>query len=248
LTSDLQIVVIAAAPKQVPAAACNAAVAGATTRYVAFQDPGANGDVAEVAQQVRVLEEHPDWAAICRLRSIGDGGAIQTFNLQALIEHTPALCLSGAVIRRSELTAVGGFDEGLRTGHDFDLWLRLARRGGVIGGAASADQHGAVNAADDAVGRIESLITVLERFAARYLVDQPTRTALRARIMWLIDRLEIEQAKCRMLEGHFDAARFHLASARRPTWRIRMALAALRLTPRLARVVYRVAPTFATFL
>jgi hypothetical protein len=27
-----------------------------------------------------------------------------------------------------------------------------------------------------------------------------------------------------------------------------MALAALRLTPRLARVVYRVAPTFATFL
>jgi hypothetical protein len=108
--------------------------------------------------------------------------------------------------------------------------------------------RGTVNAADDAVDRIESLITVLERFAARYLVDQPTRTALRGRIMWLIDRLEIEQAKCRMLEGHFDAARFHLASARRPTWRIRVALAALRLTPRLARVVYRAAPTFAAFL
>jgi len=97
--------------------------------------------------------------------------------------------------------AVGGFDEGLRTGYDFDLWLRLARRGGVIGGAASAEPQETVNAAD-AVARIESLMTVLERFAAPYLVDQPTRTALRARIMWLIDRLEIEQAECRMLEGH----------------------------------------------
>ena len=247
MTSNLQVVVLAAAPQHAPAAACNVAVAADTTRYVAFVDPAANGDVPEAAQQVRVLEEHPEWAAFSPMRSIVNVDAIQTFDLQALIARTPALCLSGAVIRRSELMAVGGFDEGLRTGYDFDLWLRLARRGGVIGGAASAEPQETVNAAD-AVARIESLITVLERFAARYLVDQPTRTALRARIMWLIDRLEIEQAKCRMLEGHFDAARFHLASARRPTWQIRMALAALRLTPRLARVVYRVAPTFATFL
>ena len=236
MTSNLQIVV------------CNLALAAATTRYVGVIDSAANGDVPEAAQQVRVLEEHPEWAAICPMRSSADDDGIQTFDLQTLIARTPALCLAGAVIRRSELTAVGGFDEGLRTGYDFDMWLRLARRGAVIGGAPSAGQRGTVNAADDAVDRIESLITVLERFAARYLVDQPTRTALRARIMWLIDRLEIEQAKCRMLEGHFDAARFHLASARRPTWQIRMALAALRLTPRLARVVYRVAPTFAAFL
>ena len=181
MTSNLQVVVLAAAPKQAPAAACNAAVAAATTRYVAFVDPAANGDVPEAAQQVRVLEEHPKWAAICPMRSSADDDAIQTFDLQTLIARTPALRLSGAVIRRSELTAVGGFDEGLRTGYDFDLWLRLARRGAVIGGTPSAGQRGTVNAADDAVDRIESLITVLERFAARYLVDQPTRTALRAR-------------------------------------------------------------------
>ena len=49
------------------------------------------------------------------MRSSADDDAIQTFDLQTLIARTPALCLSGAVIRRSELTAVGGFDEGLRT-------------------------------------------------------------------------------------------------------------------------------------
>jgi hypothetical protein len=126
LTSNLQVVVLVPAPNQASAAACNLALAAATTRYVGVIDSAANGDVPEAAQRVRVLEEHPEWAAICPMRSSVDGDAIQTFDLQALIARTPALCLSGAVIRCSELTAVGGSDEGLRTGYDFDLWLRLA--------------------------------------------------------------------------------------------------------------------------
>jgi hypothetical protein len=51
-----------------------------------------------------------------------------------------------------------------------------------------------------------------------------------------------------MLEGRSTLPGF---TWRRPAGRpgeIRLALAALRLTPRLARVVYRVAPTFAAFL
>lgn len=33
-----------------------------------------------------------------------------------------------ALIRRPVLDAVGGFDEGLRTGEDYDFWLRISRR------------------------------------------------------------------------------------------------------------------------
>ena len=66
--------------------------------------------------------------------------------------------------------------------------------------------------------------------------------------MRLIDRLEIEQARSRILEGHFDNAEFHLASARRQSWRLRVAKCVLRFTPRLAGVLCRQLPAVVDFL
>ncbi len=56
--------------------------------------------------------------------------------------------------------------------------------------------------------------------------------------MALIDRLEIEQAKQRILEGNFAAAKYHLAAPRQRTLKLRVALVAVRLAPRMARRLY----------
>lgn len=40
---------------------------------------------------------------------------------------SPGLCLA----RRAEIEAIGGFDESLRSCEDWDLWLRLSRRGDI---------------------------------------------------------------------------------------------------------------------
>jgi len=56
--------------------------------------------------------------------------------------------------------------------------------------------------------------------------------------MWLVDQLEIEQGKRRMMEGNFAAARYHLNASRRRPLKVRMALLALQVAPRLVRGAY----------
>jgi len=51
---------------------------------------------------------------------------------------------------------------------------------------------------------------VLGRIARAHELDYELRTALRLRMKALVARLEVEQAKQRILEGHFAAARYHL--------------------------------------
>ena len=69
----------------------------------------------------------------------------------------------------------------------------------------------------EAVKTVERALNVLDRFARGRTLDLPARTALRIRMMALVDRLEIEQGKQRFLEGNFAAAQFHLSAARTRT-------------------------------
>jgi hypothetical protein len=56
--------------------------------------------------------------------------------------------------------------------------------------------------------------------------------------MTLVDRLEIEEARQRFIEGNFAAAQFHLYSSRDRTIEMRVARMVLSVAPRLARAVY----------
>jgi len=194
-----------------------------------------------------------DWRPAFRVAAIPSytahralpAGSERVVTLIDLIAVASELDLATAVFRRDAVIAAGMFDEGIRERFDVDLYLRLAwRRHGIVCCAAprGATLAAAHAAGDGRVRDLEAVASVLERFAHRHPLDATTRTALRVRIMTLIDRLEIEQAKCRMAEGHADAARFHLASARWPSWRVRLAIALLRLMPRFATTLYQHLP------
>jgi hypothetical protein len=63
-------------------------------------------------------------------------------------------------------------------------------------------------------------------------------------MMALVDRLEVEQAKQRIVEGDSAAARYHLAIACERPWKLRLALVALQVSPRLLRAAYvRIRPS-----
>ena len=61
--------------------------------------------------------------------------------------------------------------------------------------------------------RSSRALNVLDRFGRAHTLEGVARTALRIRMMALVDRLEIEQAKQRIVEGNFAAARYHLNAA-----------------------------------
>ena len=226
------------------AAAFNRAIGELSGRHLAFLRAGAQWPANAAAALTARLEQQPFCDALAIDRAL-PAGSERVVTLIDLIAVASELDLATAVFRRDAVIAAGMFDEGIRERFDVDLYLRLAwRRHGIVCCAAprGATLAAAHAAGDGRVRDLEAVASVLERFAHRHPLDATTRTALRVRNMTLIDRLEIEQAKCRMAEGHADAARFHLASARWPSWRVRLAIALLRLMPRFATTLYQHLP------
>jgi hypothetical protein len=210
-------------------------------------------DAEFLARQVALLESDRRRALVyCDARFSGDTPtASRTFTaawpsegdvtLVSLIRQRSHIALSTVVARRRPLVAAGMFDETLRGGHDFDLWLRLAWRGApiVYHRAVLAERClRAERRSEDAIRAVERALHVLDRFGRDRVLDTPTRTALRIRIMALVDRLEIDQGKQRFLEGNFAAAQYHLGAARERPLTVRLALLGLRLSPRLLRSAY----------
>jgi hypothetical protein len=65
----------------------------------------------------------------------------------------------------------------------------------------------------DSVEAIQQALDELERLGRTNEFSGKARTALRVRTMALVDRLDFELGKRRLLEGNFSAARYHLSAA-----------------------------------
>ena len=150
--------------------------------------------------------------------------------------------LSTVVVRRRALVAAGLFDETLRRGQDFELWLRLAWRGaamtyqrdvlaerrvraeGLSGDAVSTRSSGRSTCS------IASAAThALDGRGAHGAADPDDGAGRSAR-----DRA----GQAAFLEGNFAAAQYHLSAARQRPLKMRLALLGLRLSPRLLRDAY----------
>jgi glycosyltransferase involved in cell wall biosynthesis len=235
------------------AVARNTGILRARGRYVAFLDADDRWFATFLARQVAYLDVRESCTLVYADAVVSGESALagQTFmkgapsdgdvTLTSLIEQRCNVILSTVVIRREALVRAGMFDEGLRRGQDFDLWLRLSLRGSQMAyqRAVLAERRvRATGLSGDTVSELERALNVLDRFSNRYLLDARARTAVRVRMMQLVDRLEIEQGKRRILEGNFAAAQYHLSAARERPFKLRLALMALRVAPRLVRAIY----------
>lgn len=240
-------------PNRGAGAARNAGIRAARGRYVAFLDADDLWTTDFLRRQVGYLDANRSCDLVyCDAIISGDTPLAERRFMEAapscgpvtlvsLLEQRCNIPLSTVVMRRDSLVEAGMFDESLRRGQDYELWLRLALRGASIAyqRVVLAERRARMDGlSGDALAELERVLNVLDRFGRRHVLPVEARTALRVRAMALLDRLEIEQAKRRILEGNFAAAKYHLAAPRRRGLKVRAALLALRVAPRLARRMY----------
>ena len=234
-------------------AARNAAILASRGVYLAFLDADDCWSPDFLWRQVRHLEAQPACdmvycdailsgeTPLAGRRFMDAAPSEGEVSLLSLIEQRCNIILSTVVARRNTIVNGGLFDETLRRGQDFELWLRLAHAGARIEyqrhvlAERRVRLHGL---SGDSVAELERAIAVLKQFAGGRELDHEMCTVLRIRLMTLVDQLEIEQGKQRILEGNFAAAEHHLSNSRRQTLKLRAVRLALKLAPEVVRAAY----------
>ena len=170
-------------------------------------------------------------------------GGIQFIPLEedaysALLRRNIIGMFGSAIVRRSALLEVGGFDVSLPRCEDYDLYLRLARRGGIVSHAAVVAEyrwHGR-NMSWSPGPMLQAALTILDRQPVRNAAERRARTEGRTIWRWYY-RAEGRAAKLEgdarhMIEWLPPAERWR---RRRVRWGRRLGKAARRLSSQLTR-------------
>ena len=163
--------------------------------------------------------------------------------LEALLTQRCSVLTSSVVVSRAALLEAGLFDESLRRGQDFDMWVRLAAAGGRF--AYSTDPlvlrriHG-MNLSGDRLTELERAAAVLAGLRAKIVLNPAESRAVEARLRQLRGDIHAERGKRDLAAGAVTdaAAHFREAAGAGGGWKVRMMNLALRIAPRTTRQAY----------
>ena len=113
----------------------------------------------------------------------------------SLLAQTCTVLTSAVVARKAPIDAAGGFDESLRRGQDFDLWLRLAHRGAqmhVLTEPLVVRRVVATGLSGNCGTELDRVITVLLGITRKLPLDAQELAIRDQRLAFLKSRLEIE--------------------------------------------------------
>ena len=140
IARGLGVQVIALEKNAGPSAARNAGIRLATSEYIAFLDADDRWRPNHLELVVSAFKPHPEAVlAFGQVAQLGESRRITDLHLpngipmdlSATLAYENCVPQSGAIARR-EMLLETPYDETMRYAEDYDLWLRLSRRGTMI--------------------------------------------------------------------------------------------------------------------
>jgi hypothetical protein len=139
---------------------------------------------------------------------------------------------------------VGLFDEGIKRGHDFDLWLRLAQKGARFACHREVLLHYKVSSSGlsgNRTSQLERRLELLGKIQARGGLAASAVAALQQNFEECTAHLALEKGKFKLLEKDYAGALVHFNQAKslRPEWRTVLVCWSMRIAPQFVRHFYR---------
>ena len=165
-------------------------------------------------------------------------------NFLSLIHYRCNVITSGVVARREPIFEAGLFDESLRNSQDFDLWVRLVRRGARLSYQRKVllryRCQGNSLSSGTPVNQVLRQLNVFEKMGSRLELTAEERAELSRVLEKLRAELELEYGKEHLARGDYTSARQSLKKANsfRPRMKLRATLLLLNVAPRLLARLY----------
>ena len=150
----------------------------------------------------------------------------------------------GATARRETVLRVGLYDESLRTGEDFDLWLRILKAGGRIEYndrvlAYYRERPGSLTSNDTSL--VKNMLVLLDRLETKMDLSPPERRAVDRQRANATASLNLAEGKAALRAGDRGTARAKLRAAfeHRRSLKLLVVLFGLRFVPGVVERLYR---------
>jgi glycosyltransferase involved in cell wall biosynthesis len=236
-------------------AARNLGILCASAELIAFLDADDVWCPTFLEDQTHRLAEAPDCTLVyANATLVGDGPlpgrlfmdlapSSGDVTVDALLSQRCTVLTSSVLVRRSALVNTGLFDEELRRGQDFDLWVRLAHSHAHFAYTTEpllARRIHSHNLSGDRITELERAMSVLRKLSTKLTFTDSERQALDTRVRVLESNVHAEHGKRSLRTGDIAAAqaRFARAAECQAEWKARAVQWALRLAPGLTRRAY----------
>jgi glycosyltransferase involved in cell wall biosynthesis len=248
-------VVYIARPNGGPAAARNTGIRAARGEYIAFLDSDDQWVPTHLAQMMEVLQRDPTldlvYGDAVNFGDVAEEGTttmrvnpsegLATFESLVLCKCT--VVGSTVVARRQRLIDAGLFDESFVHGEDFDLWVRLAYRGGRIDYRKHIHARRRIhkgNLTVDAIGSFGGQARALRKLMKEFDLPESLRKKMQREVEKCDAAMALEKCKQQLVARRYDQAVLELrranASYRSP--KLQVVLYLMRTMPRLVRHMY----------